>query len=145
VAAKGRFDGGQAGRTRLRCASARRAGRTASDDDGAAEGRWYSQTQAARRLGLAQETLSRYGREEELFAPAVRAPFGAGTPLGRRLVRYHAEQLEIIEGFLVGNVDAETARLRWAVARRRIGGTAVGRVGPVGPGRTETANVKERP
>lgn len=82
--------------------------------------RYLSMTQAAERLGLTVSQLSRAARAHELYAPAIRGmPLGANVPLGARLVRYHVEQVAIIERVLLGTTELETGLLEWKVFRQK--------------------------
>ena len=88
--------------------------------------RLVNQKAAEQRLGLAPRTLGRLAGVNPLYAPAVRGVPGAdgqagGHRFGRRFVRYHARQLELIEAVLVGGLPLDEAATAWAVARRRIG------------------------
>lgn len=74
---------------------------------------------AAARLGISAAQLSRAGRHSELYAPAVR---GLGlTFLGRRTVRFHVEQLRIIEQVMLGLFSVVEGELRWAAFRSNKG------------------------
>ena len=79
---------------------------------------WFTQSATAKRLGISDPMLIGLGREHRLYAPAVRGfPCGNGK-VGNRLVRYHSEQIRLIEAVLAGNRELETAALEWEVARR---------------------------
>ncbi len=73
---------------------------------------------AAERLGLDASQLCRMRRAHPLYEPAI-----CGLPgvVGSRTTRFHREQLRLIEGVLVGNLDLDTAWLEWQVIRNQIG------------------------
>jgi len=54
------------------------------------------------------------------YAPAMVGLPGAGKGLGTRLVRFHREQVRLIEAVMAGAVDLETAWLEWQVFRDRL-------------------------
>jgi len=93
----------------------------------AAEPHYVNQSQAARRLGLDKSVLSRLARAHPLYAPAVTGIPGANN-LGTQTVRYHRDQLALIEAVMLGTMELETAWLEWQVRRREIGRLAPARL-----------------
>lgn len=81
---------------------------------------WLNQAQAAAELGLDRSTLCHLSARypQSLYAPAVRGL--PGTTEGGRLVRYHQEQVRLIQAVLLGQMQIDEAFLRWDLFRRRF-------------------------
>lgn len=71
-----------------------------------------SQTEAAKRIGWNRSILSRMATASPLYAPAARGIPGATGSMGRRMVRYHARQLELIVAVQLGR-DLVLAEMEW--------------------------------
>lgn len=104
-------------------AKAKQEPKSKKADDGP---RFISLTATPRHLGLARSVLCRLRKVHSLYAPAMVGIPGAGVVVdgqrpGLRIVRFHCEQVRLIEAVMAGNMDVEEAHLRWQIIRRRIG------------------------
>ena len=82
--------------------------------------KWMSMSAAARELGIDHKTLARAGRENYLYAPAMRRIAGCRL-IGRDLCLYHAEQVRLMLAVNVSRtMELKEAELRWEIFRRRI-------------------------
>ena len=83
---------------------------------------FLSRSAAARYLGTSRTTLQRLEDIHPLYAPAVHGVPGSGrSAVGSGLVRYHREQIRLIEAVLVGGMDPDEAHLRWEHTRLSLG------------------------
>ena len=85
---------------------------------------WLNQSAAARRIGLSPSMLSRLARRVGgLYAPAsVGLP---GQAVGRRpAMRYHARQVEILSGVMLGELSWEDGCAQWDTERALLGARA---------------------
>ncbi len=76
---------------------------------------YLSQAAAARRLGVHRSTLCNARHKHPLYAPALR-----GNAAGISVVRYHVQQVRLIEAVLAGVMELEEAALRWELFRRKL-------------------------
>ena len=80
--------------------------------------RYLSLRRAAREVGIDPSQLSRLWKAHPLFIPAIQ---GLPGVVGSTTTRFHREQVRLIEGVMVGNIDLDSAWLEWRVVKQQIG------------------------
>lgn len=83
--------------------------------------RYVNLSRMLRGFGLSRAAFAPLRRKHPLFRPAFQGLPGDGAPHGVKTLRYHVEQVRLIEGVLIGNVSMEDAWIEWQAIRGQIG------------------------
>lgn len=89
-------------------------------DAAAVAPRFFTQSAAAKHLGVAHSALSRIQHESTLYTPCARTLTPGRNRISQRRVLYHAQQIVLIEAVWSGAMDEETACIAWEVFRHRL-------------------------